>query len=386
ITHNYIRFVGDFAGVFLHLLARKLREQGMEIHVVAPHDATMPEKEEIQGIKIYRFRYASDDNETFAYRGDMHRQLFKNPFKIFRLLKFLRSAAKVASEVIEKENIGIVAVHWLVPNAIIGRRLKRKYKDNIRLFLHSHGTDVRLLTGVPMAYSYLKSAIKMSERWTVVSSYLKSLVTAKDDSIGDNIDIIPLPNDEKIFYPDDNTLEDPNLVVAVSRLTAQKRIDLLLKAIKIVSEKRPNVKLGIYGSGPEKVHFESLIKELGLEGRAKIHKPVDQRDLRQVYNKAALVVLNSVDEGFGLALTEAMLCETAVIGTRSGGIIDIIDDEKTGLLVEPDNIEALAGAILRLLQDSTLRQRLGEAGYEKARECFSSEASAARFAAIFRGE
>lgn len=386
ITHNYIRFVGDFAGVFLHLLARKLREQETEVHVVAPHDAAMPEREEIQGIRVYRFRYAPDEKETFAYRGDMHRQLFRNPFKIFRLLKFLRSAAKLAEEVIEKENIGVVSVHWLVPNAIIGRRLKRKYKDKIRLFLHSHGTDVRLLTGVPMVYSFLKSTIRVSERWTVVSSYLKGLVTAKDSSIGDKIEIVPLPNDEKIFYPDDNALEDPNLVVAVSRLTAQKRIDLLLKAIKMVSEKRPNVKLGIYGAGPEKVHFESMIKELGLEGRARIHKPVDQRDLRQVYNKAAVVVLNSVDEGFGLALTEAMLCETAVIGTKSGGIVDIIDDGQNGLLVEPDNVEALAEAVLRLLQDNALRQRLGEAGYEKARECFSSEASAARFAAIFKGD
>ncbi|PKK84029.1 MAG: hypothetical protein CVT49_05225 [candidate division Zixibacteria bacterium HGW-Zixibacteria-1] len=386
VTHNYIRFVGDFAGVFLHLLARKLRENGIEVHVVAPHDAAIPEMEEIQGIKIYRFRYGPDEKETFAYRGNMHRQLFRNPFKIFRLLKFLSSARRLASEVIEKENIPVVSVHWLVPNALIGRRLKRKYNDKIRLLFHSHGTDVRLLTGVPFVYTFLKPTIRKAERWTVVSSYLKNLVTAKDNSIGDKIEIIPLPNDEKIFYPDDNVLEDSNLVVAVSRLTSQKRLYLLLKAIKIVSGKHPNVKLGIYGAGPEKESLENLIKELGLEGRAKIHKPVDQRDLRQVYNKAAVVVLNSVDEGFGLALTEAMLCETAVIGARSGGIVDIIDDEKTGLLVVPDDVEDLSRAILRILEDATLRQRLGEAGYEKAKASFSSEASAARFAELFKGK
>jgi len=386
VTHNYIRFVGDFAGVFLHLLARKLKEHGIEVHVVAPHDATIPEYEEIQGIKVYRFRYGPDDKETFAYRGDMHRQLFRNPFKIFRLLKFLKSAQRLAEEVIEKEDIKIVSVHWLVPNAIIGRRLKRKFGDKIKLFLHSHGTDVRLLTGVPFAYTCLKSAIKKSERWTVVSSYLKRLVTAKDKSVDDKIEIVPLPNDEKIFYPDDNTLADPNLLAAVSRLTVQKRLYILLEAVKIVSEKHPAVKLGIYGAGPEKANLQRQIEEMGLEGRVKIHRPVDQRDLRQVYNKASVVVLNSIDEGFGLALVEAMLCETAVIGTRSGGIVDIIDDNETGLLIEPDNAGQLAEAILRLLGDESLRRRLAEAGYEKATEQFSSEASVARFALIFRGE
>ncbi len=384
ITHNYIRFAGDFAGVFLHLLAWKLKGHGIKVHVVAPHDAAIREQEEIEGIKIYRFRYGPDHKETFAYRGDMHRQLFKNPFKIFRLLKFIRAEQKLASEIIDRENISVVSVHWLIPNAVAGRKLKRKYKDRIKLYLHSHGTDIRLLTGVPLVYSFLKPAVKMSERWTVVSNFLKQLVTAKDKTIDNKIEVVPLPNDEGVFYPDDNTVEDPNLLVAVSRLTVQKRLDVLLKAVKIVSEKHPAIKLGIYGAGPEKLNLKKLIDEFGLEGRVKIHRPVDQKDLRQVYNKAAAVILNSVDEGFGLALTEAMLCETAVIGTRSGGIVDIIDDKETGLLVEPDDPDQLAEAILQIVKDESLRRRLAEAGYEKAAEHFSSEASAARFAEIFK--
>ena len=102
VTHNYIRHKGDFAGVFLHLLARKLKEQDVEVHVVAPHDAGLTEYEEVEGIKIYRFRYADDDKETFAYRGDMHQQLFKNPFKIIRLLKFLRESYKLSCKIILK--------------------------------------------------------------------------------------------------------------------------------------------------------------------------------------------------------------------------------------------------------------------------------------------
>jgi glycosyltransferase involved in cell wall biosynthesis len=384
ITHNYIRRVGDFAGVFLHLLARKLREHDIEVHVVAPHDAGLAEFEEIQGIKIYRFRYADDDKETFAYRGDMHRQLLRNPFKIFTLLRFIRSAANLAASVIEKEKIPVVSVHWLVPNGIIGRRLKRKFKDGIRLFLSSHGTDVRLLTGLPFVYSFLRSAIRSAQGWTVVSNYLKDRILKKDDRIGEKIHVVPLPNDESVFYPDDSVLEDPNLIVAASRLTVQKRLDFLLRAVKIVQGNRPHVKLEIYGEGPERGRLEKLIAELGLNERVKILKPVSQKELRKAYNRAAVVVLNSVDEGFGLALTEAMLCRTAVIGTNSGGIVDIIEHEKSGLLVPPDDPRQLADAVKLVLGDVSLRERLARAGYERAIERFSSQSSAKRYSDLFR--
>jgi glycosyltransferase involved in cell wall biosynthesis len=384
VTHNYIRHVGDFAGVFLHLLARKLREHDIEVHVVAPHDAGLAESEEIQGIKIYRFRYADDSKETFAYRGNMHRQLFKNPFKIFTLIRFIRSASELASSIIEKENIPVVSVHWLIPNGIVGQQLKRKFKDRIRLFLSSHGTDVRLLTGVPFVYSLLRPAIRAAQGWTVVSDYLRDRVLKKDRSVGEKMHVIPLPNDETIFYPDDSILENPNLIVAASRLTVQKRLGHLLQAVKIVFRNRPHVKLEIYGEGPERNRLEKIIADFELGERVKILKPVSQRELRKAYNRAAVVVLNSVDEGFGLALTEAMLCRTAVIGTNSGGIVDIIEDEKSGLLVPPDNPQKLANAVNRLLSDVSLRERLARAGYDRAIDRFSCTSSAKRYADLFK--
>jgi glycosyltransferase involved in cell wall biosynthesis len=97
-----------------------------------------------------------------------------------------------------------------------------------------------------------------------------------------------------------------------------------------------------------------------------------------------MVVLNSVREGFGLALTEAMLCGTSVIGADSGGITDIIEHEKRGLLVKPDDIERLAQAMNRLLRDATLRDRLARAGFEFAVVNYSSRASAAKYAEIIR--
>jgi glycosyltransferase involved in cell wall biosynthesis len=385
VTHNYIRFKGDFSGVFLHLLARKLGDFGIEVIVIAPHDSHTDEYEEIDGIKIYRFRYAADDKETFAYRGDMHRQLFRNPFRIFRLISFIKVSYRLALTVIEEEKIGVVSIQWLIPNGITGFFLKRRLKEKITLHLSSHGTDIRLLTKLPFVYSIFKPVIKKAKCWTVVSSYLRDLILSKDSRNVDKIRVIPMPNDETLFHPDSQIKKEPYLIVAVSRLTVQKRLYLLLEAIKIVSEKIPEIRLEIYGAGPERMTLTDLIVSSGLEGRARIYQPVPQEELNKIYNRAAVVVLNSINEGFGLALTEAMLCRTAVIGTISGGITDIIEDNKSGLLVPADNAEALAEAIEKIIGDAVLRERLAEDGYQRAIGEFSSESSARQYADLFRG-
>ncbi|MEP0827092.1 MAG: glycosyltransferase family 4 protein [bacterium] len=384
ITHNYIRFKGDFAGVFLHLLARKLREQGLEVIVVAPHDASFADSEVIDGIRVFRFRYAPEHKETFAYRGDMHRQLLRNPLRIFRLFRFLNAGYKLAREIIEKEEIKVVSVHWVVPNGVIGYRLKRRFKDRIRLVLSSHGTDVRLLTQYKLLLRLFRPVIRSSRRWTVVSSFLKEKISARDFEAAGKVQVVPLPNDESLFYPDDRIRREPSLVVAVSRLTVQKRLPILFQAIKLASREIPGLKLEVYGTGPEKFRLERMITDIGLEGRVSLVEPLPQRELRRVYNRATVVVLNSVGEGFGLALTEAMLCRTPVIGARSGGILDIIEDRKTGLLVPPDNPERLAEAIRLLIKDSELRTRLAEEGYNFALRRFSSAAAARQYAEIFK--
>jgi len=384
ITHNYIRFKGDFAGVFLHLLARKLREQGLEVIVVAPHDASFADSETIDGIRVFRFRYAPEHKETFAYRGDMHRQLLRNPLRIFRLLRFLNTGYKLAREIIEKEEIKVVSVHWVVPNGIIGYRLKRRFKDKIRLVLSSHGTDVRLITEYKLLMRLFRPVVRACRRWTVVSSFLKEKISARDYEAAGKVQVVPLPNDESLFYPDDRIRREPSLVVSVSRLTVQKRLPILFQAIKLASRDISGLKLEVYGTGPEKFRLERMITDIGLEGRVSLVEPLPQRELRRVYNRATVVVLNSVEEGFGLALTEAMLCRTAVIGARSGGILDIIEDRRTGLLVPPDNPELLAEAIKLLIKDSEMRSRLAEEGYHSALKRFIATATARQYAEIFK--
>ena len=121
----------------------------------------------------------------------------------------------------------------------------------------------------------------------------------------------------------------------------------------------------------------------GLDGAVRFLGHVD--DVPALLSALDLVVLPSTErEGFPLALTEAAMAGRPAIASRLGGIPEIIEDRRTGLLVPPRDAPALAGAIVELLSDAELRNRLGEAARMRARERFTSEAMVDQVLAIYR--
>ncbi|MEW6412457.1 MAG: glycosyltransferase family 4 protein [Candidatus Zixiibacteriota bacterium] len=383
-THNYPRFRGDFAGVFIELLARRLVEHDIQPIIVAPHARGAEVYEQVNGVKIYRFRYADkESDENLAYHGNMHRLVLGSVGGVFRFKRFLDCFRQAVWQAIEKEQVDALVGHWLIPSGMVLKTVNQRMK--LPTFMYSHGTDVRLARKYfKVAYRYLKDFCLRLNRWTVVSSYLKDEIVALDPRLESILEVLAVPHDETTFYRDDAIAKEDNLVVSVTRFTEQKRVDFLVKAFALVSEKCPQAKLEIYGSGPLQPTIEKMIERFGLTQKITINAPVTQNELRRVYNRAAMVVLNSYQEGFGLALSEAMLCGTAVIGTDSGGITDIIQNETRGLLVKPDNAAALAGAIERLLSDKNLRDTLAAEGHSHAGRAYASGALGERYAAIIR--
>jgi glycosyltransferase involved in cell wall biosynthesis len=384
LTHNYPRFRGDFAGVFIALLAKRLLEFDIQPVILAPHDPGAPEFEETDGIRVYRFRYAQkDEDETIAYRGNMHKLVLGSVSGIFKFKQFLDRFRGAALKVIDEERIDIVAGHWLIPSGIVMRTIMRK--RNLPMIMSSHGTDIRLMRKYfRVTYRYLRTFCMNLKRWTVVSNFLKEGIVDLDPRLKDKIEVLPLPHDEELFYRDESIPREDSLVVAVTRFTGQKRVTNLIKAFALVAERSHSARLEIYGTGPMQQDVESLIDKFGLQDRVKIFPPVAQADLRTVYNRASIVVLNSFQDGFGLALSESMMCGAAVIGTDSGGITDIIRHGERGLLVPLDDNSALAEAMLLLLEDPQMRRNLAQNGYEYARKTFAATPLACRFAEIIR--
>ncbi len=171
-------------------------------------------------------------------------------------------------------------------------------------------------------------------------------------------------------------LEQLHRVITVGRLNAAKRIDLVIRAIAALRDRGVDAELRIAGDGPERERLESLIAELGLQARVVLLGSVSESQVKQELLGGSVFVLPSRSEPLGVVYMEAMATGAAVIGTRAGGVGEIIDDGIDGLLVDPHSFEDLVDAVERCLVNSDLRRQLGRAGRRKIEERFDSSIAA----------
>ncbi len=159
-------------------------------------------------------------------------------------------------------------------------------------------------------------------------------------------------------------------ILFVGRISRQKGITVLLDAIRYLPK---DVKVLLCAASPDTKELEEKIQErvLGMENIIWIKKMLPKEKVIELYSHAHIFVCPSLYEPFGIINLEAMACETPVVATEVGGIKEVVVNESTGLLVEPDNPRILADAINQLLTDESLRKSLGENGRRRVEEYFS---------------
>jgi glycosyltransferase involved in cell wall biosynthesis len=175
-------------------------------------------------------------------------------------------------------------------------------------------------------------------------------------------------------------VEDP-IIGAVCVLRRQKALDVLLKAVAILRSRHPRLHTVIVGGGPERASLEQLIDQLGLHGAVSLlGTRVDVAALLPSFDVA---VLSSDFEGTPLAMMEYMEAARPIVSTRVGGVPDLISDGVEGLLVEPQDPEALAAAIGALLDDPQRAAKLGEQAQRRRREEFDLAVTARRLERLY---
>lgn len=161
------------------------------------------------------------------------------------------------------------------------------------------------------------------------------------------------------------------VVGCVARLVPVKGVGDLIRAVALLKRDGEPVYLAVVGDGPMRGELEALAEDLGVG--AQVGFLGLRRDVEQLLPLFDAMVLPSYNEGMGRVLVEAQAGGVPVVGTRVGGIVDVVRDGETGLLVPPGAPQALAAAIARLRSDASLRQRMAAAARQFADERFSAE-------------
>ena len=161
------------------------------------------------------------------------------------------------------------------------------------------------------------------------------------------------------------------VIVNVGALVGHKGQKFLVDAMAHVRRQVPDAQLVIFGEGDLREPLTRQIRELGLDKHVVLAG--FREDVLALTRSADLFVMSSVTEGLGSAVLDAMALGLPVVGTRAGGIPEAVEEGVTGLLVPPGRSEALAEAIVRMLNDPSARQRMGTAGRARVEEEFGVE-------------
>lgn len=375
LTHSFPQGEGDAAGSFILRLAVALREEDVNVRVVAPAAAGLPSAEVLEGILVERFRYAPRRYERLAYTGNMAGDVATSWTAKLALVGFLGSDFVHAVRARRNFEPQLIHAHWWFPSGVVGTWVRGL--SHLPLVTTLHGTDVRLARSVAVAKPLFAHVLKHSAAVTTVSRWLQDETQALVPTVRPVV--APMPVSTDLFEPGDS--RDGQRLLFVGRLNSQKGVDHLLYAL---SEMKTKASLDIVGDGPDREDLVRLARDLGLTPRVRWHGQVPQSKLPELYRHAAAVVVPSVDEGLGLSAVEALLCETPVVAFDSGGLRDVIQHEKTGLLVQPGDRAALAKTLDNLLSRDGHGAQLGKAGRLYALSTFAPESAARRYAEIYR--
>jgi glycosyltransferase involved in cell wall biosynthesis len=376
LTHSFPRTPGDAPGSFVLRLAAALRNEGVETSVVAPAARGLEHHDRIDGIPVERFRYAPRRYETLAYAGNMATQVQSSWSAKVTMLGFLGAEFRSAVQARRSFEPDLVHAHWWFPNGLVGTWLARM--ANKPLVTTLHGTDVRLARTVAFSRPAFRHVMHNSTVVTAVSRWLsgeaQQVVSAPAPVVA------PMPVAAELFSP--GGPRDRDRLLFVGRLNRQKGIELLLHALSRIPNQAMH--LDVVGDGEDRDKLEQLALALGVGERVRWHGALPQGKLAEFYRRAAALVVPSVGEGLGLVAVEAQLCETPVVAFDSGGIPDVVQHDRTGVLVGNIDAAALAAALVSLVERDDRGAALGAAGRLHALATFAPESVARRYADIYR--
>lgn len=355
------------SGVIATELGKLLAEKGHEIHFIS---TSLP------------FRLNK------MYHNVYYHQVEVNSYSVFQYPPYDLALASKMAEVIKREKLDILHVHYAIPHAVCAILAKQMAGTNVKIVTTLHGTDITVLGYDPSLTNLIKYGIEQSDAVTAVSH---SLAQETMDVIAPDQEIQTVYNfiDERDYHKIDSAhlreeygiSDKEKVMIHVSNFRSVKRVTDVVRTFYLSSKKLP-VKLLLVGDGPEMTVVFKLVHDLGIEDQVLFLGKQD--NLAELYSISDVILLLSEKESFGLVLLEAMACEVPAIGTNIGGIPEVIIDGETGYLCEVGDVETAALKAVQLLSDDELHQRIAKAAYKRMNDTFCSQLITAQYEAIYQ--
>jgi glycosyltransferase involved in cell wall biosynthesis len=332
------------AEVHLHEVFSRIAKFGHEVTLYCCAFPGAPEEEDLNGIHIIR-------------RGGRHLFNYRVPFAYF--LRFQRTDVDV---VIDDMNKIPFYTPLFVREGIVG------------VTHHLFGTSIFRETNVLFAsYVYLteRLAVLLYRRTRVPfvvgspSTYRELLA---EGFRPDDVTLIHYAVDHGLYHRTGIPKSPTPLVGYFGRLKKYKSIDHLLRAVPSILRRVPDVRVLIVGEGDDRPRLENTVRELGLERHVEFTGYVDERRKVDLLQQMWVKVTTSTKEGWGLTVLEANACGTPVVSSNVPGLRDAVKDNETGLLYAYGAIDELAGKVVQVLTDVSLRERLTENALRWAKE------------------
>jgi glycosyltransferase involved in cell wall biosynthesis len=377
-------------------ISKRMARMGHSVTILErDHAEKVPEREYVDGVNIIRL--------------DRRRACGLDLFNLGNLSSVIRIvldgtsfAVKLFCYLSRKENKNFDVIHVHLPfSSLILIFLKRKLRKRTVFTFHSDRYRLNLISRIrpPIFFRFFSPDLFLMKRIAKTvflnQSLLDELVSTNKIEM-EKTCVIPNGVDAKCFRPDVNvsyvkekySLND-KVILFVGFLGKRKGVEYLVKAANIVVN-RHNLRDTLYvfvGSAVSRAysgHICSLIQNYRLEKNTRFTGRISLEELRGLYVASALFVLPSLEEGFGLVVTEAMASGKPVIGTKTGGIPMQIQNGINGFIVEPANEEQLAEKIEYLLHNRGERERMGANSRKIALEKFDWRLIAEKYSEVYR--
>jgi len=364
IGSTYPRFHDDPVVPWLREAVGRMSRRGHQMTVVVPSFKGLP-SHSIDGVPVLRFRYAPRGIETLTHDQGAPNKL-RNPLYNLLAPSYIVSGAAHLSYWTAQRDFDLLHVHWPFPHSVLASLALTR--SRVPTVATCHGAELALARRSRMIARTLQRSLQRADVLSCNSSHTRREI---ESLCGRAAEVIPYGTTVSTSgAPRDwSRPKEPAILLFSGRLIQRKGVDYLIRALPRVLQ-RKSVELFVTGEGDRRQEWEDLAARLGLVDKVHFLGFVSTERLAELYQACDLYVHPAIfddandTEGLGVSLVEALANQCPVVASNVGGIVDVIKDTVTGLLVPEKDEAALAAAMLRVLEDPGLARRLGEKGRE----------------------